>query len=222
MTFGYIANPPRAQSLTLLLQANNTPMTDTRVTKPCLVAQNPQESSIGHYGVYTALYIPPLPPAVSSPWCLPVWSCGALASLLSLIYLYKLNLATVKTRTVTLVTRGNPRPDFCHPRAKVGIILFQVCMYVFQGSEGLPQLPEAAKYSYLDPAWAVLAPFLLAGRSLFPLTLSCLWLGCDLACKEPRLSSGLPLATEALAGCRPKPSQACARQLQPFLWELHI
>lgn len=49
-----------------------------------------------------------------------MWPCGALASLLSFIYLQGWH-------------------DSPH-----------VCMRVFQGAEGLPQLPETAKDGYLD------------------------------------------------------------------------
>lgn len=78
-----------------------------------------------------------------------MWPCGALASLLSLIYLQGWH-------------------DSPH-----------VCMCVFQGAEGLPQLPETARDGYSDPTWTGLAPFLLAGRHLSPLALLYLWLGCD-------------------------------------------
>lgn len=52
-------------------------------------------------------------------------------------------------------------------------------MRVFQGAEGLPQLPEPAKDGYSDPTWTGRSPFLLAERYLSPLALLYLLLGCD-------------------------------------------
>lgn len=106
----------------------------------------------------------PLPSVASFPWCLhsvALWGIG-----LSVI---KLNLVTVKIRTVTMITRGNSRPDFCHLRARVGIISHMCACVCFR--EGLPQLPKAAKCGCSAPAWTVLVPFLLAERCFLPLAL---------------------------------------------------
>lgn len=145
-----------------------------------------------------------------------MWPCGALGSLLPLIYFQKLHLATVKTRTVTVVTSGNPGQTFVTTAPRLAFLSTGVHVCV-SGSRRSAPAPGGSQVRLFRPCLDSPAPFLLAGRYLFLLALSCLWLGCDQGCEEARLSSGLPLAPGAGAGCRPKPSQAGARQLQSLL-----